>query len=784
MPRKLISVVLLFLFAVLAHAQEEDPWRILGETWRSEGLYNDTDSLLRFMDKSLSFDFSLHAGQAGPLGYALGDYSLTPSPDKIKAGAGMLRNHIDSSYTDKISEKGLVACAELGYFGYISGIDSLINYSYKSYTEAFKQKEENFLALYYSINDRRYIRSPFIVLGDVMLRNGHPDYAQSFYRQAYPLDVYSPEYLQQSSPDSIYDSIWSDRGGQEMYKSTYSYPIHMDRLAKAAYRSGEPNYEAYLNEAFYYAAERLFWSYISLDIFEQERLIALYSTVFSHQYGNHDTGWAYDAALFIKGCSNSMYADIRSAYLREGEYMEPVTAAGKPQHTGALFPKQVIVDYQTAMENFRLDPTELNRQKVRSISRDMQNRLIFSDAPAPSLTLTYRDILDFLRPDEAAVEFVRVVPLGTQEPEYHALIISRRTEKPTRVFLCKESQLLELISNDPVGIYSTGSKALYNLIWKPMASSLEGMASIYYAPDGILNSINPDAATAEDGSRIYDSVNSIRLSSTRDIAKYQRKTECKDAVLYGGLTYNMTPKAMKTENARYDGYKSATRGLEPGQERNGWKDLPGTRAEVNRIAGLMSQRGCSVHVLSGTEGSEESFKNLSWHSPDILHLATHGFFIKGEKASSPYMQSLILSGEYSGLRRSGLVLSGGQRAWLGESVPSRVEDGILLAEEIANLDLSGTGLVVLSACETALGSLSEQGVDGLQRVLKKAGAGKLVMSLWNVDDKATMLFMTRFYESLLSSNDTAGAFRSAQHFMCSSDIYSDPYYWAGFILVE
>ena len=97
------------------------------------------------------------------------------------------------------------------------------------------------------------------------------------------------------------------------------------------------------------------------------------------------------------------------------------------------------------------------------------------------------------------------------------------------------------------------------------------------------------------------------------------------------------------------------------------------------------------------------------------------------------------------MKRSGLILSGGQPAWLGEGTSSDREDGVLLSQEIANMDFTQTDLVVLSACETALGDVSPEGVWGLQRAFKQAGVQTLVMSLWQVNDYATSLMMRSFY---------------------------------------
>lgn len=793
MFRKSVLVILLLTCPALSNAQVSDPWRMLGETLRSEGLQCDVDSLFSNMAGLLSFEFRSEQEKGGTLYNYISNYSAIPTVDEIREGAPMLMEYINSKYSSSVSEKGLIAKAELGYFGRLAGIDSLLGYAYTAYKEAFEKGEENFLALYYSVNDRRYVRSPFVILGDVMLQNGHPDYAQSFYRQAYPLDVFSLDYLHTSNPENIFNNIWNSFDGIEMYKATYSYPLHMERLAKAAFLNGEADYEAYLNEAFYYAVERLFRSFISLDVFEQERLISLYSPIFASQYGNTDTGWAYDAALFIKGCSNSLLADIREEYLKEEDDIRPdnyelyaprrITLDERRKQIKSLYPKSMFQDYLSAMETYRLEPTDSNKQAVRNISNRIQSSLTFSKSKMPSLSYTYKDVQRWLRPEEGAIEFVRTVPLDGGEPEYHALILTGKKIRPQRVFLCKESQLKDLIGNDPVGIYEKNSTTLYELVWNPVLKYLDRISTVYYSTDGIISLTNMEAAMTETGRRVFEMFDAIRLSSTKEILDYRRDFDSGNAVLYGGLTYHMSPKMMIAANSKYGNKYAASRGLINSADRKGWADLPGTKKEVERIAGIMSQESCACTLLTRTEGTEESFKHLSWNSPNILHLATHGFFLSGEESDVTYLESLALADMETGLRRSGLILSGGQSAWLGEKIPTHVEDGILLSEEIANLNLSNTRLAVLSACETALGSISEEGVDGLQKVFIRAGADNLILSLWKINDEATMQFMEAFYRTLFSSHDIIHAFREAQKYMYTSEMYSDPYFWAGFILI-
>ena len=150
---------------------------------------------------------------------------------------------------------------------------------------------------------------------------------------------------------------------------------------------------------------------------------------------------------------------------------------------------------------------------------------------------------------------------------------------------------------------------------------------------------------------------------------------------------------------------------------------------------ILTEKGYQIRTYTQKQGTEESFKALDGHSPSILHLSTHGF------VDRPNEQDVM--------QRSGLILSYGARAWEGKPVLKDAEDGILTAAEIAALDLSGTDVVVLSACNTALGEITTEGVWGLQRAFKLAGVQTIVMSLWAVDDEATAVLMQYFYEELM-----------------------------------
>jgi CHAT domain-containing protein len=194
-----------------------------------------------------------------------------------------------------------------------------------------------------------------------------------------------------------------------------------------------------------------------------------------------------------------------------------------------------------------------------------------------------------------------------------------------------------------------------------------------------------------------------------------------------------------------------------------WTALPGTAEEGRTVSQLLA----GARVIAGRAATEAALKKVA--GPRVLHIATHGFFLQAEDESAARVPE-------NPLLRSGLLLSGANRRESGG------EDGILTALEASGLDLGGTKLVVLSACETGLGQVrAGDGVYGLRRALVIAGAESQVMSLWKVDDKVTRDLMIEFYKRLLAGKGRSEALREAQLTVLQKPGTDNPFYWAGFI---
>jgi CHAT domain-containing protein len=207
--------------------------------------------------------------------------------------------------------------------------------------------------------------------------------------------------------------------------------------------------------------------------------------------------------------------------------------------------------------------------------------------------------------------------------------------------------------------------------------------------------------------------------------------------------------------------------------------LPGTLTEVTNIKNLLEGGNLTVEFFAGKDATEANIKKVKY--PKILHIATHGFFLPNLKNKDLLIDKETIQNEKNVLLRSGLLLAGCEKSMKGEGISSE-EDGIFTAYEALNLFLDETDLVVLSACETGLGEVQNgEGVYGLQRAFQQAGAKSILISLWKVNDHATELLMTNFYNDFLKSGDQKQSFINAQKAV--RKVYPEPYYWGAFVMV-
>ena len=341
---------------------------------------------------------------------------------------------------------------------------------------------------------------------------------------------------------------------------------------------------------------------------------------------------------------------------------------------------------------------------------------------------------------------------------------------------------------------------MYQLIWNPIFKNRKNIKTVYFSPSGIINNIGIEYIPINNYENISDKYAIYRLSSTREIIE-KRKSAYKSAALFGGLEYAVDTDILLSQNVKSEVETSSSvmyRGLSDSLSvRNSFEPLYNTRTEVSEIGQTLKQRELTVSIFNGTYGTEESFKKLSGKGMNLIHLATHGMYIGASEAETKRKDANLsfiqldeidrgFIQEDKSLSRSFLVMSGGDMLPNHKVIPENLEDGILTASEISKMDFRGLDLVVLSACQTALGDVDNEGVYGLQRGFKKAGANTILMSLDKVDDEATRILMVEFYKNLMAGKSKHQSLKDAQHHLrqVENGRYDDPKYWASFIMLD
>lgn len=416
---------------------------------------------------------------------------------------------------------------------------------------------------------------------------------------------------------------------------------------------------------------------------------------------------------------------------------------------------------------------------------------------------SWRDVQILLKENDIAIDFAYFTDyfsgnLNEPKVQYIAYIFDNNSTQPIMVKLFEESDLKTILDQDksPNNLYkhrgavarvtaNVSNKQLFDLIIKPLMPYLRNKTSIYFVPDGLLHQISMSAIQDESNNYILNQFDCHLLSSLQNIEQVDDVFIPSNITLFGGIEYNYK------ENINQPVQKSSIKSTIITNEQRStlntnWEYLPGTLTEVNSILNLIEKQTITSKKFDGKEATESQVKKMDKNAPEILHIATHGFFFEQQKNQTNQNQlnkNLYMSSN-NPLLRSGLLFYGANYAWSYGDNPFETENGILTSQEISNLDLSNTKLVVLSACETGLGVIDgNEGVYGLQRSFKMAGVNEIIMSLWQVPDKETAEFMTLFYKNWFETKTLNTAFIKTQKEM-QLTYPKEPFKWAGFVLVN
>ena len=545
---------------------------------------------------------------------------------------------------------------------------------------------------------------------------------------------------------------------------------------------------------------------------------------FVHRFRDKDpqlTGSMYNLLLWEKSFIAGSVADMRRA----------VEASGDADALGLLGQLTTMRTQIAAQLNVVPPDRALWRKQIEQLetkANEIEKALV---ARSSALTenkklerATWQQVRDALQPGEAAVEFAHFEfydKKWTGTSYYAALVVTHETQdQPLYIFLGDDKQIegdattrfqrtvqMRGLSTEPEAKLP-GADA-WELICKPLETALAGKTRIYLSPDGVLNRLPLGIIPAPDGKLMMERYDLRLLSSTKDILRAAPPRSNTTALLVGDPVFDLSEEQQRaaTQKLAFPQQHSPVlmAALPPDAplsnlvSRDQGNDstlprLPGTGAEVNSIAVLMQKRQWKTNVYTDALALKRVVEQAS--SPRVMHLATHGFFLPDQRINTQQgeigrmgqgeRQPSVLEDP---MLRSGLYFAGANRTLAGNHATQDLDNGVLTAMEAGNLNLRGTELVVLSACNTGQGDVKNgEGVFGLRRALQEAGAQFVLMSLWSVPDKETLELMQSFYSKWLAGMEIHQALKEAQLEMRAQVRKSHggkdmPYYWGAFVIV-
>jgi tetratricopeptide (TPR) repeat protein len=454
---------------------------------------------------------------------------------------------------------------------------------------------------------------------------------------------------------------------------------------------------------------------------------------------------------------------------------------------------------------------DIHRQQLIELetqTKQLEDQLSRRSAKFRNLSepITLEKIQQLIPDNSALVELVRYQPFNPQatknqdkfgKPHYAAYILRSQGQPQAidlgeaepidkaidqfRQNLCTQTKTAEdtqyCLNNLPITQVKSSAQNLEQMVMQPVRQLLGKTTNILLSPDGKLNLVPFEALVDNQNQYLVENYNFTYLTSGRDLIRLQQKSPSQEQPL-------VMADPLYNQEANLAASQLTQRSIEDISELFNSKSFPrleATEKEAQAIQSLLSLPSDRLKLQS--QASETLLKQVQ--SPQLLHIATHGFFLDRSSETNSNQASPNQIND-NPLLRSGLVLAG------VESRPSQVKsenDGVFTAYEASFLDLVGTKLVVLSACDTGVGeTTSGEGIYGLRRALVIAGSESQLISLWKVADNGTKDLMTAYYQTLKQSEGRTTALHEVQRQMLRGKLkgekgqsYEHPYYWASFI---
>lgn len=344
---------------------------------------------------------------------------------------------------------------------------------------------------------------------------------------------------------------------------------------------------------------------------------------------------------------------------------------------------------------------------------------------------------------------------------FYALVLSEK-ENVKFVKLCNDTDIQDYVYDGIPYLYMSQNTDFTNTLLSPLLRLLPEGSRIYLTTSGLFSKLSIPALCVSKNKYLSDIYN-IRLLSSPMTLCLENNSDIEingktDISLWGGINYGKTEQDTLT-----DGERAFKRGIPI-------RKLDGSKKEVLKINEIFENYGIRCELYTGGNATKSKFLKSK---PHILHISTHGAF-NGAGKINPLYNSL-------------LFFANANEAWLNPLPENVNEHGIVNGIDIESMNLGSCELAVLSACETGLGTAdTREGVIGLQRAFKLAGVKKIIMTMWNVSDDATQMFMVAFYDYLLKDkkHNVNDAFAKARNMLRKSVNYNNPYYWGAFVLLD
>ncbi len=364
------------------------------------------------------------------------------------------------------------------------------------------------------------------------------------------------------------------------------------------------------------------------------------------------------------------------------------------------------------------------------------------------ISFTWNDVQQSMTETDIAIEFLAIDYEVFDADNYMlALVLTKDMTHPIAIPVCNLKQAADMVNAENLF-------EIDNLLWSAFDKYLEGKKRILFAADHCFNHIGIEYLSYK-GKPLSEQYDVYRLSSTKEICKSHIQKQPTKVALFGDINYN--------DGAQYTAEaQRAIATLRGAGDAGVYANLDNTKKEVSEIYALFKNNNIEISMFTDTIASKTAFINLTDTKTNILHIATHGVYKENAKSS-----------ETESMNNSILVFAGA----------NLTDNSLVTATEVANMNLRYCELAVLSACETGLGKLGNDGVFGLQRGFKNAGVQTILMSLKKVYDTSTAELMIKFYANLVEGQSKREALINAQKYIRTKG-YNSPQHWASFILLD